>query len=168
MYIIVNNSRFLVLPWLAVKNLASTILSRAARQLVDWAGAYGVTPMLLETLVDPRFDGASYRAANWIAVGTTTGRERNDRHRRLVRVPKRVLIYPLVPAPARDRRAKGRDRRDPIIYEAKLAELELLHQGRMRSSVDPAERTAMEEGYRRDRERLMSERDSKIEKARRT
>ena len=97
--LVVNNSRFLVLPWVSVKNLASTILSRVARQVVaDWAVAYGVRPVLLETLVDPRrFDGACYRAAHWIVVGTTTGRGRNDRYRRVVRVPKRVLVYPLVP-----------------------------------------------------------------------
>jgi hypothetical protein len=97
--LVVNNSRFLVLPWVSVKNLASTILSRVARRLVaDWRTAYGVTPVLLETLVDPRrYDGTSYRAANWIVVGTTTGRGRNDRHRRVVRAPKRVWIYPLVP-----------------------------------------------------------------------
>jgi hypothetical protein len=96
---VVNNSRFLVLPWISVKNLASTVLSRVARALVpDWRAAYGVTPLLLETLVDlGRFDGASYRGANWIVVGTTTGRGRNDRHRRVVRAPKRVLVYPLVP-----------------------------------------------------------------------
>jgi len=52
-------------------------------------------------------------------------------------------------------------------YEAKLAELEVLHQGRMRASVDPNERAAREQEYRRDRERFSSERDSKIEKARR-
>jgi len=53
-------------------------------------------------LVDPqRFDGTCYRAANWIVVGTTTGRGRNDRHRRVVCAPKRVLVYPLVPAAAR-------------------------------------------------------------------
>jgi hypothetical protein len=51
-------------------------------------------------------------------------------------------------------------------YEAKLAELEVLHQGRLRSMVDPAERATREEEYRRDRERLSSERDGKIEKAR--
>ncbi len=92
-----------MLPWVSVKNLASTILSRVARQVVaDWAVTYGVTPVLLETLVDPRrFDGTSYRAANWIAVGTTTGRGRNDRDRRVRRAPKRVLIYPLVPDAAR-------------------------------------------------------------------
>jgi hypothetical protein len=53
-------------------------------------------------------------------------------------------------------------------YEAKLAEVELLHQGRMRASVDPGERETAEQAYRRDRERLTSERDAKIEKARRT
>ena len=95
---VVNNSRLLILPWIRVKNLASTILSRTARALVaDWRAAYGVTPVLLETLIDPaRFDGASYRAANWIVVGTTTGRGRGDRDRRTVRAPKRVLLYPLV------------------------------------------------------------------------
>ena len=94
---VVNNSRLLILPWVRVKNLASTILARAARALIaNWRAAYGVTPVLLETLVDPaRFDGASYRAANWIVVGTTSGRGRNDRDRRAVRTPKRVLLYPL-------------------------------------------------------------------------
>jgi hypothetical protein len=53
-------------------------------------------------------------------------------------------------------------------YEAKLAEVELLHQGRMVTTMDPAERTTREEEYRRDRERLTSERDSKIDKARAT
>ena len=96
---VINNSRFLILPWVRVKNLASTILSQLARRIgADWRAAYGVTPVLLETLIDPaRFGGASYRAANWIVVGTTTGRGRNDRApRRTARVPKRVLIYPLV------------------------------------------------------------------------
>ena len=95
---VVNNSRLLILPWVRVKNLASTILARSVRALVaDWPAAYGVTPLLLETLVDPaRFDGTCYRAANWIVVGTTTGRGRDDRDRRAVRVPKRVLLYPLV------------------------------------------------------------------------
>ena len=99
---VVNNSRLLILPWVRVKNLASAILARTARALLaDWRATYGVTPMLLETLVDPaRFDGASYRAANWIVVGTTTGRGRGDRDRRTARVPKRVLLYPLVRAAA--------------------------------------------------------------------
>jgi hypothetical protein len=96
---VVNHSRWLILPWVRVKNLASMLLSQLAGRIgVDWRAAYGVTPLLLETLIDPaRFDGASYRAANWIVVGTTTGRGRNDRgRRRSARAPKRVLIYPLV------------------------------------------------------------------------
>ena len=52
-------------------------------------------------------------------------------------------------------------------YEAKIAEVEVLHQGRLRTTVDPGERAAREEGYRRDRQRLSTERDAKIEKARR-
>ena len=51
-------------------------------------------------------------------------------------------------------------------YEAKLAETELLHQGRMRSLMDPTERETADQEYRRDRERLTNERDTKIEKAR--
>jgi hypothetical protein len=99
---VVNNSRLLILPWARVKNLASTILARSARALIaDWRAAYGVTPLLVETLIDPRrFDGASYRAANWIVVGTTTGRGRGDGRHRAVRAPKRVLLYPLVRAAA--------------------------------------------------------------------
>jgi hypothetical protein len=101
---VINNSRFLILPWVQVPNLASTLLAQLARRVtVDWPSVYGVTPVLLETLIDPaRFDGASYRAANWIVVGTTSGRGRNDRAPRATpRVPKRVLIYPLVRDAAR-------------------------------------------------------------------
>src|SRR5439155_27191005 len=81
---IVNNSRFLILPWVRVKGLASSILARASRQIVhDWSQHYGYMPMLLETLVDPvRFLGTCYRAANWICVGETSGRGRLDRHYR--------------------------------------------------------------------------------------
>jgi hypothetical protein len=97
--LVVNNSRFLILPWVRAQNLASTILSRLAKRIrEDWQAAYGVAPVLLETLVDPtRFDGGCYRAANWITVGLTTGRGRMDRHtQRLGAAPKRVLLYPLV------------------------------------------------------------------------
>jgi hypothetical protein len=97
--LVVNNSRFLILPWVRAQNLASTILSLVAKQLQeDWQAAYGVAPVLLETLVDPtRFDGGCYRAANWISLGQTTGRGRMDRYsRRVGAAPKRVLLYPLV------------------------------------------------------------------------
>src|SRR5947199_7679931 len=95
---IVNNSRFLVLPWVEVKNLASRILSEAVRRMAtDWKRYYRVEPMLAETLVDPRrYRGTCYRAANWIDVGFTSGLGRQDRRRSGGEVaPKTVLIYPL-------------------------------------------------------------------------
>jgi len=95
---IVNNSRFLVLPWVDVKNLASRILSEAVRRIVvDWKQYYGVEPLVAETLVDPkRYRGTCYRAANWIELGRTSGLGRQDRRRRGGEVaPKTVLIYPL-------------------------------------------------------------------------
>jgi len=68
---IVNNGRFLMLPWVQVKGLASKILALSARQMPrDWEIRYGCRPLLLETLVDPtRFRGTCYRAANWIVTG---------------------------------------------------------------------------------------------------
>ena len=93
---VVNNSRFLLLPWVAVKNLASAVLARGLSQLVvDWPRHYHVEPWLMETLVDPvRHHGGCYRAANWVAVGATSGRGRMDRHgRRGGEAPKTVLVY---------------------------------------------------------------------------
>lgn len=95
---IVNNSRFLILPWVRVKGLASKILARCARQLpADWQRRYGYRPLLLETLVDgQRFAGTCYRAANWIALGETQGRGRMDRyHRADGSARKLVLVYPV-------------------------------------------------------------------------
>jgi Druantia protein DruA len=94
---IVNNGRFLILPWVHVKGLASSILSRFARHLPkDWYQHYGYRPLLLETLVDPaRFAGICYRAANWICLGETSGRGRMDQHHRLPKVPKRIFVFPL-------------------------------------------------------------------------
>lgn len=96
--LIVNNSRFLILPWIRIRGLASTILSLCARQLPgDWEQRYGYRPVLLETLVDAeRFRGICYRAANWIGPGRTQGRGRMDRHHALQdRAPKDIYIYPL-------------------------------------------------------------------------
>ena len=97
---IINNSRFLILPHVQVKNLASHVLAVALRTVTtDWQTAYGIRPYLAETLVDTaRFTGHCYRAANWIEVGHTSGRGRQDRyHERHGACPKRVLLYPLVP-----------------------------------------------------------------------
>ncbi len=102
---LVSQSRFLLLPWVQVKHLASHVLARSARPLaIDWPRHYQVRPLLLETLVDERYyRGTCYRAANWIDVGRTTGRGRMDRaHQRHGTAPKGVYLYPLVKnAPAR-------------------------------------------------------------------
>jgi hypothetical protein len=96
---VVNNSRFLILPWVRVRNLASMVLAQALRRLpADWQALYSVTPMLVETLVDSaRFPGHCYRAANFLVLGPTTGRGRMDRERRRDGTAvKTVLVYPLV------------------------------------------------------------------------
>ena len=83
-----------------VPNLASHVLALALRTVLrDWTAAYGVQPLLAETLVDPaRFTGHCYRAAHWIDVGLTAGRGREDRQPLRHGVsPKRILLYPLVP-----------------------------------------------------------------------
>jgi len=106
---VINNSRFLLLPWVRVKNLASYVLAQVTRQVgADWLEQYGVEPCLLETLVDAeRFQGTCYRAAGWTMLGSTTGRGRMDReHRKDDLVPKRLFVKPLVvDAPARLRAA---------------------------------------------------------------
>ncbi len=95
---LINNSRFLILPWVRVQNLASHVLGLALRTVAhDWETLYGVRPWLAETLVDSsRYTGHCYRAANWIEVGLTTGRGRQDRaHQRHGASPKRIMLYPL-------------------------------------------------------------------------
>ena len=74
--LVVNNARFLIMPWVKSKNLASHILSMIARRLpTQWEERYGIRPVLLETFVNTeRFAGTCYKAANWIYVGKTKGR----------------------------------------------------------------------------------------------
>lgn len=95
--LVVNNSRFLILPWTRIPHLASHVLAQASRQLPkDWQTRYGVEPVLLETLLDPaRYRGTCYRAANWVETGMTQGRGRMDRSGRAQGVPKQIFLYPL-------------------------------------------------------------------------
>ena len=97
LHLIATNLRFLVLPLVHVPHLASHILGRMARQLSgDWERVYGHPLYFLETFVDPtRFRGTCYRAANWIVLGHTTGRGKNDQTHRPNRSLKEVLGYPL-------------------------------------------------------------------------
>lgn len=95
---VANNTRFLVLPWVRVDNLASHLLSRLVKRISrDWEGKYGHRLYALETFVDrSRFTGACYRAANWRRVGQTTGRTRNDViNRGPLASVKDVYVYPL-------------------------------------------------------------------------
>ena len=97
LHLIVNNARFLILPWVQARNLASRILSLAAKRLPqDWQTRYGYKPVLLETFVErDRFRGTCYRAANWIHVGQTQGRGKLDRKKQRLLPVKDIFLYPL-------------------------------------------------------------------------
>jgi hypothetical protein len=95
---VVNNTRFLILPWVKVPHLASHLLGLMARRLSrDWQEVYRHEVVWLETFVDPErgFSGTCYKAANWISLGQTTGRGNNDQTHRANRSLKEVLGYPL-------------------------------------------------------------------------
>jgi hypothetical protein len=98
LHLIANNARFLLLPWVRSKNLASKILATVARQLPDdWEQRYGYRPVLLETFVEkPRVIGTSYKAANWIHVGQTKGRGKLGPAGKLSVPIKDLWLYPLV------------------------------------------------------------------------
>jgi hypothetical protein len=95
-----NNTRFLILPWVQVAQLASHLLSRiTARLRRDWQSKYGQPLSAVETFVDrSRFRGTCYQAANWIELGLTSGRTRQDREHRLKVAPKAIYLYPLCPS----------------------------------------------------------------------
>lgn len=92
------NTRFLIAPWVEVRHLASHLLGRMVRRLsADWEQLYGHPIYFAETFVDPeRFAGTCYRAANWVHLGRTTGRGKDDLTHRSNRSLKDVLGYPLI------------------------------------------------------------------------
>jgi hypothetical protein len=97
LHLIINNARFLILPWVHSKNLGSKILSMASRRICgDWLKRYNYEPVLLETFVEKeRFQGTCYKAANWIYVGDTQGRGKLDVHNEYKLPVKGVWLYPL-------------------------------------------------------------------------
>ncbi len=99
LYLILNNSRFLVFPWIQVTNLASKALKLIARRIPeDWQLRYRYRPVLLESFVDrSKFRGTCYRAANWIYLGQSRGRGRMDRYRQYLSSPKDTYFFPLHP-----------------------------------------------------------------------
>ena len=97
LHLIVNNARFLILPWIHCKNLASRILALTSKRLAeDWHTRYAYRPVLLETFVEkPRFTGTCYKAANWQYLGDTQGRGKLDTLHRHAKPIKSIWIYPL-------------------------------------------------------------------------
>jgi hypothetical protein len=95
---IVNNTRFLIFPWVRVKYLAGHILGQLARQVgQDWHEQWGYRPLLMETFVDPdRFQGICYRAAGWKCLGMTTGEGLRRPGRSYATTPKIIFVRPLV------------------------------------------------------------------------
>jgi hypothetical protein len=108
LHLVVNNARFLILPWVHCRNLASRALALISRRLAeDWHARYAYRPVLLETFVEkPRFAATCYKAANWQYLGDTQGRGKLDTLHRHAEPIKSIWIYPLV-----------RDFRRPLCYE---------------------------------------------------
>ena len=95
--LVVDNPRFLILPWIEIPNLGSHILALIRRLLPDdWTERYNTTPVLIETFVEtPRYTGHVYKASGWLRVGTTQGRGRYDRHTKRAQPKKNIWLRPL-------------------------------------------------------------------------
>ena len=96
--LVVNNARFLILPWVQSQNLASKILAMAVKQLPqDWLQQYKIRPVLMESFVETgRFIGTCYKAANWVNVGATKGRGKLGPSGKQSVPIKDIWLYPLV------------------------------------------------------------------------
>ena len=94
---VVNNARYLILPWIRIDNLASHILSQCEKRIADdWHKRYAIRPLLLETFCEKRrFSGTCYKAANWIRVGQTQGRGKKDVHKQYALPIKDIWLRPL-------------------------------------------------------------------------
>lgn len=95
---VVNNTRFLIFPWIRIEHLASHVLGQVARRVrADWEQVWGYQPVLLETFVDPqRFRGTCYRAAGWVELGLTSGEGLARPGRRYTSTAKKIFVRPLV------------------------------------------------------------------------
>ena len=95
--LVVDNPRFLILPWIKIPNLGSHLLAILRRRLpIDWAARYHTVPVLIETFVEtPRYTGAVYRASGWVHVGSTQGRGRYDTLKLYDKPKKDIWLRPL-------------------------------------------------------------------------
>jgi len=94
---VINNTRFLLLPWVQIKNLASHVLARIARRVGDdWYRRWDYSPVLMETFVDPdRYAGSCYKAAGWQHLGMSTGEGLVRRGKSYRTTPKMIFVKPL-------------------------------------------------------------------------
>jgi hypothetical protein len=99
LHLVVNQSRFLILPWVRCQNLATKALSLVNKRLAgDWQARYGYRPVLIETFTDTtRYPGTCYKAGNWLPVGLTKGRSKYDRFHKNATPVKCVWLMPLSP-----------------------------------------------------------------------
>ncbi|MBW1673888.1 MAG: DUF4338 domain-containing protein [Deltaproteobacteria bacterium] len=95
---VINNNRFLIFPWVKLKNLCSHVLGQVAIRIKDdWNDRWGYSPVLMETFVDPRyFEGSSYKASGWEYLGMTTGEGLARKGRSYKTTPKKIFVKPLV------------------------------------------------------------------------
>jgi len=119
--LILNNSRFLIFPWVEVKNLASKSLSIISRQIADdWERDHGYRPVLLETFVDPsKYKGTGYQASNWQQIGQTSGYNWNQTADGQDNSPKDIYIYPLT----NDFRSILKNEVSPKAYEEQVRKI---------------------------------------------
>lgn len=95
---VINNSRYLLFPWVHVPHLASHVLGKLAKQVAhDWEHRWGYRPVLMETFVDPQYNGTCYRAAGWHAVGMTRGEGKPRPGKPYTTCPKHIFVKPLHP-----------------------------------------------------------------------
>lgn len=94
---VINNSRFLIFPWVKVKNLSSHVLGKVAKSIGDdWYNSWGYRPVLMETFVDPRHhEGSCYKAAGWEYLGMTTGEGLVRKGKSYRTTPKKIFVKPL-------------------------------------------------------------------------
>ncbi len=95
---VINNSRFLIFPWVKVPYLASYVLSLIEKQIAqDWEERWEYRPVLMETFVDPeKFRGTCYKAANWECIGMTSGEGLVRKGKKYITSPKKIFVRPLV------------------------------------------------------------------------
>ena len=94
---VINNTRFLIFPWVEIRHLASHVLGQLSRRVQeDWQQRWGYEPLLMETFVDPaEFSGTCYRAAGWIELGRTTGQGLRRKGQAYTSTPKLIYVKPL-------------------------------------------------------------------------